>query len=98
MKFLLPSLMRKFYAGSDLIMFSSNLRGMNLISTIFQFGISATFIVFVCSRFICGRLRGVESQKMFEIDSRIDLEQVADIDLSLHSGIKFSILVWLTSL
>ncbi|KAG5538479.1 hypothetical protein RHGRI_019153 [Rhododendron griersonianum] len=49
--------------------------GMNLITTIIGFGMSATFIVFVCTRLICGRLRGVESRQMFEIDSRIDLEQ-----------------------
>ncbi|XP_059634091.1 RING-H2 finger protein ATL39-like [Cornus florida] len=49
--------------------------GMNLITTIIGFGMSATFIVFVCTRLICGRLRGAESRQMFEIDSRIDLEQ-----------------------
>lgn len=48
---------------------------MNLITTVIGFGMSATFIVFVCTRLICGRLRGVESRQMFEIDSRIDLEQ-----------------------
>jgi hypothetical protein len=50
--------------------------GMNLITTIIGFGMSATFIVFVCTRIICGRLRRVESRPMFEIESRIDLEQV----------------------
>ncbi|XP_057498219.1 RING-H2 finger protein ATL8-like [Actinidia eriantha] len=49
--------------------------GMNLITTVIGFGMSATFIVFVCTRLICGRLRGVESRRMFEIESRIDLEQ-----------------------
>lgn len=49
--------------------------GMNLITTIIGFGMSATFIVFVCTRLICGRFRGVESRQMFEIDSGIDLEQ-----------------------
>ena len=49
---------------------------MNLITTIIGFGMSATFIVFVCTRIICGRLRRVESRPMFEIESRIDLEQV----------------------
>ncbi|KAL2461623.1 RING-H2 finger protein ATL39 [Abeliophyllum distichum] len=48
--------------------------GMNLITTIIGFGMSATFIVFVCTRLICGRLRRMESGEMFEIDSRIDLE------------------------
>lgn len=48
--------------------------GMNLITTIIGFGMSATFIVFVCARLICGRLRRVEERQMFEIESRIDLE------------------------
>lgn len=50
--------------------------GMNLITTVIGFGMSATFIVFVCTRIICGRLRGVQSRPMFEIETRIDLEQV----------------------
>lgn len=49
---------------------------MNLITTIIGFGMSATFIVFVCTRIICGRIRASESRQMFEIESRIDLEQV----------------------
>ncbi|XP_042017876.1 RING-H2 finger protein ATL67-like [Salvia splendens] len=48
--------------------------GMNLITTIIGFGMSATFIVFVCTRLICGRLRRLEAQQMLDIDSRIDLE------------------------
>ncbi|XP_011023437.1 PREDICTED: RING-H2 finger protein ATL40-like [Populus euphratica] len=48
---------------------------MNLITTVIGFGMSATFIVFVCARIICGRIRGAESRQMFEIESRIDLEQ-----------------------
>lgn len=50
--------------------------GMNLVTTVIGFGMSATFIVFVCTRIICGRLRGGESRPMFEIESRIDVEQV----------------------
>ena len=50
--------------------------GMNLITTVIGFGMSATFIIFVCTRIICGRLRGVEQRPMFEIESRTDLEQV----------------------
>lgn len=51
--------------------------GMNLVTTIIGFGMSATFIVFVCTRIICGRLRASASRQMFEIESRnIDLEQV----------------------
>ncbi|WCJ23141.1 RING/U-box superfamily protein [Euphorbia peplus] len=49
--------------------------GMNLITTIIGFGMSATFIVFVCTRIICGRLRASESRQMFELESGIDLEQ-----------------------
>ncbi|KAJ4833467.1 hypothetical protein Tsubulata_042211 [Turnera subulata] len=49
--------------------------GMNLITTIIGFGMSATFIVFVCTRIICGRIRRTESRAMFEMESRIDLEQ-----------------------
>ncbi|RDX83212.1 E3 ubiquitin-protein ligase ATL59, partial [Mucuna pruriens] len=51
-------------------------RGTNLVTTVIGFGMSATFIVFVCTRIICGRLRGgVESRMMYEIESRIDIEQ-----------------------
>lgn len=48
---------------------------MNLITTVIGFGMSATFIVFVCTRLICGRIRGDRSRPMYEIESRIDLEQ-----------------------
>jgi len=49
--------------------------GMNLITTVIGFAMSATFIIFVCARLICGKLWRIESRQMFEIDSRIDLEQ-----------------------
>ncbi|KAK7256719.1 hypothetical protein RIF29_30177 [Crotalaria pallida] len=60
--------------------------GTNLVTTVIGFGMSATFIVFVCTRIICGRLRGgVESRMMYEIESRNDIEQpehhVNDSDL-----------------
>jgi hypothetical protein len=58
--------------------------GMNLITAVIGFGMSATFIVFVCTRIICGRLRRAESRPMFEIESRIDLEQV--LFNSLYDG------------
>ncbi|CAI9101692.1 OLC1v1039074C1 [Oldenlandia corymbosa var. corymbosa] len=48
--------------------------GMNLITTIIGFGMSATFIVFVCTRLICGRIRRMESRQMFEIGTRMDFE------------------------
>jgi hypothetical protein len=54
--------------------------GTNLVTTVIGFGMSATFIVFVCTRIICGRLRGgVESRMMYEIESRYDIEQVISI-------------------
>ncbi|MCL7033448.1 hypothetical protein MKW94_025830, partial [Papaver nudicaule] len=49
--------------------------GMNLITTIIGFGMSATFIVFVCTRLICGRIRAADSRPVFEMDPRTDLEQ-----------------------
>ncbi|KAJ4953455.1 hypothetical protein NE237_030287 [Protea cynaroides] len=49
--------------------------GMNLITTVIGFGMSATFIVFVCTRLICGRIRSVESRPMFVLDSVTDIEQ-----------------------
>ncbi|KAF8379416.1 hypothetical protein HHK36_028851 [Tetracentron sinense] len=49
--------------------------GMNLVTTVIGFGMSATFIVFVCTRLICGRIRPVESRPEFEMDSTTDLEQ-----------------------
>lgn len=50
--------------------------GMNLVTTIIGFGMSGTFILFVCTRIICGRIRRAEQRPMFEMESRIDLEQV----------------------
>lgn len=50
--------------------------GTNLIPTVIGFGMSATFIVFVCTRLICGRMRRDEARPMFELGSRIDVEQV----------------------
>ncbi|CAK9328477.1 unnamed protein product [Citrullus colocynthis] len=50
--------------------------GMNLITTVIGFGMSATFIVFVCTRIICGRLRSSQSNNLnYEMESRVDLEQ-----------------------
>ncbi|XP_023764367.1 RING-H2 finger protein ATL66 [Lactuca sativa] len=48
---------------------------MNLVTTVIGFAMSATFIVFVCARLVCGRFRRYESRELFEIDSRIDLER-----------------------
>ncbi|KAF5188073.1 Ring-h2 finger protein atl2 [Thalictrum thalictroides] len=49
--------------------------GMNLITTVIGFGMSATFILFVCTRLICGRIRAADSGEAFELDSTTDLEQ-----------------------
>ncbi|GFP93054.1 RING-H2 finger protein atl80 [Phtheirospermum japonicum] len=43
----------------------------NLITTVIGFVMSATFIVFVCTRLICGKLL---RRQMFEIESRVDLQ------------------------
>ncbi|KAI5431502.1 variant 2, dihydropyrimidinase [Lathyrus oleraceus] len=69
-----------FYAinSSDCNHWLSNLNDVwtNLVTTVIGFGMSATFIVFVCTRIICGRLRGgVESRMMYQIESRYDIEQ-----------------------
>ncbi|KAE8703671.1 hypothetical protein F3Y22_tig00110467pilonHSYRG00238 [Hibiscus syriacus] len=45
--------------------------GINLISTVIAFGMSATFIVFVCTRIICGRI----PRSRLQTQSGIDLEQ-----------------------
>ncbi|KAJ8441554.1 hypothetical protein Cgig2_026355 [Carnegiea gigantea] len=49
---------------------------MNLVTTIIGFGMSSTFIVFVCTRLICGRLREGESRHTLDGGLEIDLEQV----------------------
>lgn len=52
--------------------------GTNLVTTIIGFGLSATFIVFVCTRIICARLRErLRSRTIYEIESRNDIEQAA---------------------
>lgn len=48
---------------------------MNLVTTIIGFGMSSTFIVFVCTRLICGRLRVGESRETLDRGLEIDLEQ-----------------------
>ncbi|GAA0161948.1 hypothetical protein LIER_39325 [Lithospermum erythrorhizon] len=56
--------------------------GVNLITTIIGFGMSATSIVFVCTRLICGRLRRIDSRHMFEIDSRMDFDMMPEYRIS----------------
>ncbi|XP_023006692.1 RING-H2 finger protein ATL52-like [Cucurbita maxima] len=49
---------------------------MNFITTVVGFGMSATFIVFICTRIICGRLCSSQSNSLnYEIESRVDFEQ-----------------------
>nr|XP_043619534.1 RING-H2 finger protein ATL7-like [Erigeron canadensis] len=50
-------------------------KSTNLVTTVIGFAMSATFIVFVCARLVCGRFRRYESRQLFEIDSRVDLER-----------------------
>ncbi|XP_004510868.1 RING-H2 finger protein ATL54-like [Cicer arietinum] len=51
--------------------------GTNLVTTVIGFGLSASFIVFVCSRILCGRFRGqrLRSRTIYEIESRNDIER-----------------------
>lgn len=60
------------FLSGDLDMLGSD---MNLVTTVIGFGMSATFIVFVCIRLSCGRFRAAQSRRMFELESRIDLER-----------------------
>lgn len=61
--------------GAGFFMMSSS---NNLVTTIIGFGLSATFIVFVCTRLICGRFRErhVGSRTIYEMESRPDIERV----------------------
>ncbi|KAH0456611.1 hypothetical protein IEQ34_014518 [Dendrobium chrysotoxum] len=48
--------------------------GLNLVTTVIGFGMSATFIVFICARLICGRIRSSESRAAaFGLEHRSDL-------------------------
>ncbi|RZC18709.1 E3 ubiquitin-protein ligase ATL59 [Glycine soja] len=46
----------------------------NLVTTVIGFGLSATFIVFVCARIICGRLRE-RTRTIYEIEAITDIER-----------------------
>ncbi|MED6138206.1 hypothetical protein PIB30_072115 [Stylosanthes scabra] len=54
----------------------SSSSGANLVTTIIGFGLSATFIVFVCTRIICGRIQrhiassSSSSRTIYEFQSR----------------------------
>ncbi|PKA47748.1 E3 ubiquitin-protein ligase ATL9 [Apostasia shenzhenica] len=49
--------------------------GLHLVTTVIGFGMSATFIVFICARLICGRIRSSDSRAgAFDIEMRSELE------------------------
>ncbi|KAJ3680044.1 hypothetical protein LUZ60_016322 [Juncus effusus] len=47
--------------------------GLNLVTTVIGFGMSATFIVFVCARLICGRIRSSDSHVAPPYDGDVEL-------------------------
>ncbi|WOL10024.1 RING-H2 finger protein ATL7-like [Canna indica] len=54
--------------------------GLNLVTTVIGFGMSATFIVFVCTRLLCGRIRSSDSRGTpFDLELRSDVDQSEDI-------------------
>lgn len=52
---------------------------MNLVTTVIGFGMSAAFIVFVCTRLLCGRIRPADSRS-----TPLNLELRSDIDQLEH--------------
>ncbi|XP_042455067.1 E3 ubiquitin-protein ligase ATL42-like [Zingiber officinale] len=48
---------------------------VNLVTTVIGFGMTAAFIVFLCTRLLCGRIRSADSHS-----ARLDLELRSDID------------------
>ncbi|CAN1188952.1 RING-H2 finger protein ATL7 [Linum perenne] len=42
---------------------------MNFVATVIGFAMSVTFIIFICTRIICWKLRGGDSRPMLEIES-----------------------------
>lgn len=56
--------------------------GLNLVTTVIGFGMSAAFIIFVCARLICGRIRSRDSPVAppydIDIELRSDLGQPMD--------------------
>ncbi|KAL9245321.1 hypothetical protein vseg_018985 [Gypsophila vaccaria] len=48
---------------------------INLITTIIGFGMSSTFIVFVCTRLICGRIRMGDPRRASDTEPEPDIEQ-----------------------
>ena len=67
--------------------------GLNLVTTVIGFGMSATFIVFVCARLICGRAaradadaaavaaaRALAQQPPAPFDFDLEFRNVADLE------------------
>ncbi|KAG0497037.1 hypothetical protein HPP92_001728 [Vanilla planifolia] len=54
--------------------------GMNLVSTIIGFGMSAIFIVFICARMMCGRIRPSNSRA-----AALDVELWSEVEQAEHS-------------
>lgn len=51
--------------------------GLNLVTTVIGFGMSAAFIVFVCTRLLCGRIRPADSRSTpLNLELRSDIDQV----------------------
>ncbi|XP_077248599.1 RING-H2 finger protein ATL39-like [Tasmannia lanceolata] len=44
--------------------------GINLVTTVIGFGMSVTFIIFVCTRLFCGRIRAPDSRPVFDTEMR----------------------------
>ncbi|KAK9749315.1 hypothetical protein RND81_02G117500 [Saponaria officinalis] len=48
---------------------------INLITTIIGFGMSSIFMVFICTRILCGRLRMAEPRRTFDTEPEPDIER-----------------------
>ncbi|KMZ69769.1 putative Ring finger protein [Zostera marina] len=65
--------------------------GMNLITTAIGFGMSTTFIVFICARLLCGRIRSAEARAAaaaaaVTTSTAYDLELQSEPDMQERSG------------
>ncbi|XP_066322242.1 uncharacterized protein [Miscanthus floridulus] len=73
--------------------------GLNLVTTVIGFGMSATFIVFVCARLICGRAARADAdaadaaavaaaralaQPPVPFDFDVEFRNVADLDRTIE--------------
>lgn len=70
--------------------------GLNMVTTVIGFGMSATFIVFICARLICGRIRSDDSRAAtLDIELRSDLDIVIYLSFPRFLFSLFSILIFL---